>query len=148
MTERVRSAVPSDAAAVLALICQHATFERDAASLSVGDLGTILSSGEPPARIFVAEDDAMLLGYAAMTFDFSLWRARRYAYLDCLFVTEGARGRGIGKKLFDAAVDLALAEGADRLEWQTPAWNSAAVHFYLRLGAAQATKERFALSLW
>ncbi len=76
----------------------------------------------------------------------SLWRGRPYGHLDCLFVAESARGRGNGKQLLDAVVKLVQAEG-DRLEWQTPSWNSDAIRFYLQTGALGVTKQRFAIPL-
>ncbi|MCW6509554.1 GNAT family N-acetyltransferase [Lichenifustis flavocetrariae] len=145
MNHPARVASLSDAPALLDLVREHAAFERGMASLSLSDLGTILSAASPPTRLLVAESDGTLIGYAAVTFDFSLWRASRYGHLDCLFVASSARGRGAGRKLFEAAAGFARAEGADWLEWQTPAWNSEAISFYQRAGALQATKERFAM---
>ena len=87
----------------------------------------------------------MIVGYAAVTFEWSLWRARTYGHLDCLFVAERARGRGLGSKLLEAAIGLVSTEGADRVEWQTPAWNEDAIRFYLRHGAESADKKRFLL---
>ena len=87
------------------------------------------------------------MGYAALTFDWSLWRARRYGQPDCLFVAEGARGEDAGARILDEAVRLAIGEGVDRLEWQAPAWNGSATRFYLRRGAESADKKRFALAI-
>lgn len=147
MSGRVREAAAPDAVAVLGLVRAHAAFERGVASLSLDDLDEILSADSPPTHLLVAEGGDALVGYAAVTFDFSLWRGRPYSHLDCLFVAATARGRGIGKQLFDAAVKLAQAEGVDRLEWQTPIWNSDAIRFYHRTGALGVTKERFAIPL-
>jgi GNAT superfamily N-acetyltransferase len=123
----------------------HSSMQRP--PLSLDDLKAILAADGPPTHLLVAEGDNALVGYAAVTFDFSLWRGRTYGHLDCLFVAVSARGRGIGKQLFDAAVRLARAEGCDRLEWQTPVWNSNAIRFYIRTGAFGVTKQRFAIAL-
>ncbi len=145
MSLTVRTASSADAAQLYELIQEHAAFERTTASLTVAELGSILASGQPPTRLLVAESQDVIVGYSALTFDWSLWRARSYGHLDCLFVAEDVRGHGVGAMLLDAAVRLASEAGADRMEWQTPAWNEGAVRFYLRQGAESADKKRFAL---
>lgn len=143
MTPGIRAAVPGDAAALHGLIQDHATFERSSAPLTRMDLAGLLAAEPPPIRILVAEQEGRILGYAALTFDWSLWRGRPHGHLEGLFVAPGLRGAGLGARLLDAALQWAVREGADRVEWQTPAWNTAAIRFYRRTGATQAEKARF-----
>ena len=147
MTFIVRAAAIDDVVQLHGLVRAHAAFERNAASLTVSDLEVIVTGDDPPTRLLVAESVGVLLGYAAVTFDWWLWRARHYGHLDCLFVAEDSRGKGVGAKLLDEVARLASAEGADRLEWQTPAWNEDALRFYLRHGAESADKKRFVLTI-
>jgi GNAT superfamily N-acetyltransferase len=147
MTVALRAASPRDAADLFRLIQDHAAFEQSAASLTLRDLENILAAEAAPARLIVADNAGVLLGYAAITFDWSLWRAHRFGHLDCLFVAQAARGRGIGKRLLDEAVRHARSEGVDRLEWQTPTWNEDAIRLYVREGAHCASKMRFALNI-
>lgn len=142
----VRHAGPQDGSALFSLIADHARFEQSAATLTLCELLAVLASDAPPVTILVAVRDDEVLGFAAITFDFALWRARRWAHLDCLFVREDSRGLGLGALLLGAAADLALARGADRMEWQTPAWNAQGIAFYRRAGALGTAKVRFALS--
>jgi GNAT superfamily N-acetyltransferase len=93
------------------------------------------SSRQPPVRIFVASLAEEALAYAAFTLDYSLWRARKWAHLDCLYVQREARGKGIGSMLLRHVADESLRLAADRLEWQTPDWNDKAIAFYSREGA-------------
>jgi GNAT superfamily N-acetyltransferase len=143
----VRAASTGDAAQLYGLIQDHASFERTTASLTELELKAIIASSQPPTWLVVAESKGAIVGYFAVSFDWSLWRARPYGHLDCLFVAEDVRGKGVGAKLLDAAVWLASRERADRLEWQTPAWNKDAIRFYLRQGAEGADKKRFALKV-
>ena len=147
MTLIVRAATFDDVVQLHALVREHAAFERNAASLTVSDLEVIVAGDDPPIRLLISEREGVLLVYAAVTFDWSLSRARRYGHLDCLFVAEDARGKGVGAKLLDEVARLASAEGADRLEWQTPAWNEDALRFYLRHGAESADKKRLVLTI-
>jgi GNAT superfamily N-acetyltransferase len=144
VTLRIRPAQVGDARQLLALVHDHASFERAEASLTLDDL-TRLLAGPAPVQLTVAEDRGVLLGYSAVTLDYALWRGRYWAHLDCLFVRAADRNRGTGKRLLAHAFAQALAAGADRLEWQTPDWNEAAIRFYCREGAACQTRKRFHL---
>ena len=143
----IRAAEPGDAARLLPLIRAHAQFEGTVAGVSLEELAAVLGAEQPPTHIMVAAQGAHLLGYAAMTCDFSLWRARRWAHLDYLFVVESARGQGVGAKLLAAAIVYARSINADRIEWQTPLDNAPAIAFYLHHGASGAPKMRFEFAL-
>lgn len=143
----VRKSEPRDAQALIELIHDHASFERANATISLARLKEFLAESGAPVIFFVAECDNKLEGYASLTFDYATWRGTRFGHLDCLFVRETQRSRGIGKNLFRLAVEAARDSGADRLEWQTPDWNSDAIRFYNREGGIAETKQRFALDL-
>jgi GNAT superfamily N-acetyltransferase len=68
-------------------------------------------------------------------------------HLDCLFVREPARGRGVGAALLHAVFAIATAQEIAELQWQTPDWNEPAIRFYRRLGAQGKAKLRFTLQL-
>ena len=57
--------------------------------------------------------------------------------MDCLFIKEGLRGRGIGKTVMDKIKELASAENYFCVQWQTPEFNERAISFYKREGATQ-----------
>ena len=147
MSAAIREPVRQDVPHLHDLIRAHAAFERSIAPLTQVQLETLVLDPLRPIRFLVAERDYELTGYAAITFDWSIWRARRYAHLDCLFVAQARRGQSIGARLLSGAQAVALAEGADRIEWQTPAWNADACRFYARKGAEIEAKTRFTLHL-
>lgn len=142
----IREAGPDDCAGLLGLIAAHAAFERSEATITHDDLDAILRAPCPEVRIMVAAQQALLVGYAALTLDFSLWRGRRWAHLDCLFVRESHRGHSIGRRLLTAEKCMAQALGADRMEWQTPTWNKAAIQFYAAQNAVGSEKMRFSIA--
>lgn len=146
MTNLIRKALPSDSLPLLDLIQQHATYEHATADVNGDKIASILHLREPPTFLIVAEEHGDLIGYAALTFDYALWSASRFAHLDCLFVRANARGRGIGKLLFNHACHLADAAGAKRVEWQTPDWNAGAIRFYEGVGGIGTKKIRFSKS--
>lgn len=147
MKVAVRAAGRGDADALLGLIRAHAAYERTTASVARPALVRLLGRRRPPVRLALAESGGDVLGYAALTFDFALWRGERFAHLDCLFVREEARGRGVGKALLAWAADTARQDGVAHMEWQTPDWNRDAIRFYVREGALARPKVRFQFAL-
>lgn len=142
-TTKIRAATIDDAEELSRLIAEHAAFERSLASLTLSELRRQLRLSVPDTNLFVATDRHSLIGYAALTFDYALWRGKTFGHLDCLFVCADARGGGVGKQLFGHVARYAQSRGADRLEWQTPSWNHDAARFYEREGAVATSKLRF-----
>lgn len=140
----VRPARPQDLPALLALIADHAAYERAAPPPpGVAErLAPALFADPPRLRCLVADDAGTLVGYATWTRDFATWTGRHYTHLDCLYLDDRHRGRGLGRQLIDA---VAAAAGDDEIQWQTPVWNTDAQRFYERLGARPAEKIRYTL---
>jgi GNAT superfamily N-acetyltransferase len=144
---RLRVAGVDDAAVLAALCIEHAAFERAAAppvDLAVR-LALLLRSSDWCA--WLAEDDSAAVGFCCGEVQTSAWRGARFWHLDCLYLRPTWRGQGIGLALLDASLAHARALGLGWAEWQTPAWNAAAIGFYRALGASAAPKQRFALGL-
>jgi GNAT superfamily N-acetyltransferase len=129
------------------MIVEHAQFEQASASITPQQLDQILAAQSPPVTVLVADAAAGLLGFAALTFDYSLWRGTIWAHLDCLYVRAAHRGQSVGEDLFQSAQAIARANAADRMEWQTPDWNHRAAAFYRGQGAVSQGKLRFSLDL-
>jgi GNAT superfamily N-acetyltransferase len=54
-------------------------------------------------------------------------------YLQDLFTSEEARGRGVGRALIEAVYERAKAVGSPRVYWQTHETNAAAQRLYNKL---------------
>jgi GNAT superfamily N-acetyltransferase len=128
------------------LVVAHAAFERSAAPVP-DDWATRAEPFVSDGRmvVWVAEAGGDTIGYAALTRDVSVWTGEEYGHLDCLFVTEAARGSGAGRALLTAVRDLAARERLAELQWQTPDWNAPAIAFYEHVGATHVPKVRFRL---
>ena len=137
MPLRIRHATSDDAALVLSFIRELAAYERepDAVRATVESLGAQLASPTPPFECLVAEADGTACGFALFFQSYSTWRGRPGIYLEDLFVSEAARGRGIGKALLREVARVAVARGCARLEWAVLDWNQPAIDFYAALGA-------------
>ncbi|CAM1353446.1 MULTISPECIES: GNAT family N-acetyltransferase [Tenacibaculum] len=93
----------------------------------------------------VAEDKDEIVGYSTFMKQFSTWDAEFYMYLDCLFLMEKIRGKGVGVKMMNKIKMHAKSENCTSIQWQTPSFNKEAIQFYQKVGAKYKTKERF---LW
>jgi ribosomal protein S18 acetylase RimI-like enzyme len=157
----VRLALAGDAEAVSSLCGEHAAFERIPFSpaghaLRLRHLLEASCSLSPdhdalatrmPLYVWIAEMDGEIIGYVAASPAISTLDAAVYIHMDCLHVRPGDRGRGIGWLLMQEAMSCGLAMGCGRMEWQTPRWNEPAARFYLKHGARERIKRRFALEL-
>ena len=90
-------------------------------------LGT-LGADSPPA------------GVCQLRFRHSVWMAAEDCWLEDLYVTEDARGAGLGSGLIDLALDRARARGCRRVELDTSESNQAARRLYARHGFSESAK--------
>ncbi len=75
-----------------------------------------------------------ILGFTLYYIRYSTWKGQRM-YLEDFVVTEQARGKGIGKLLFDALIVDAKEKGFNGIVWQVLEWNEPAINFYKKYNA-------------
>lgn len=133
----IRPATPADVPTILALVRELAAFERepDAVEATEPMLAQALFGEPPAAEAVVAEEDGATVGFALFFHNFSTWTGRRGLYLEDLYVTPPARGRGVGKMLLRHLAALAVERGCARFEWSVLDWNADAIAFYRSVGA-------------
>lgn len=132
----IRSAEPADVATILRFVRELAVFERepDAVLATEPMLHEALFGARPAAEAVIAEDGEPL-GFALFFHNFSTWQGKRGLYLEDLYVTPAARGRGVGKALLRHLAGLAVARDCARFEWSVLDWNADAIAFYRAMGA-------------
>jgi GNAT superfamily N-acetyltransferase len=132
----IRAATPADVATILGFVRDLAAFERepDAVEATEAMLADALFGEHPAAEAVIAED-GVPLGFAIFFHNFSTWTGKRGLYLEDLYVTPAARGRGIGAALLRHLAQIAVARGCARFEWSVLDWNDAAIRFYRSMGA-------------
>ena len=133
----IRPATPADVPTILRFIRDLAAFERepDAVHATEASLAGALFGVHPAAEAVIAEPENEPLGFALFFHNFSTWTGRRGLYLEDLYVTPAARGRGIGAALLRHLAALALTRGCARFEWAVLDWNADAIAFYRACGA-------------
>ena len=81
--------------------------------------------------VAVGENEGIetILGFTIYYIRYSTWKGQRM-YLEDFIVTEQARGKGIGKLLFDALIEEAKEKKFCGIVWQVLEWNEPAIKFY------------------
>ena len=88
-------------------------------------------------RLLVARDDdtQAILGFANLYWTFSSTIAEEHVLMNDLFVSEAARGKGVGLALIERAREIANERGSRSLSWETALDNRTAQRLYERTGA-------------
>jgi GNAT superfamily N-acetyltransferase len=88
---------------------------------------------DEPMFVLGAYIDGRLVGIVHYIFHRSTWTIGNYCYLQDLFTSEDARGRGAGRALIEAVYERAKEAGASRVYWLTQEDNMTARALYDKL---------------
>ncbi|XHS80113.1 GNAT family N-acetyltransferase [Burkholderiaceae bacterium UC74_6] len=86
-----------------------------------------------PMEALVAERAGQMVGLVHLIYHRSTNRLQPVCYLQDLFTTEAARGRGVGRLLIEAVYERAAQAGSPRVYWQTHESNTTARALYDKL---------------
>ena len=136
MNFTLRLAEKKDMESVLNLITELAVFEKepDAVDITVDDLIKDGFSNPPKFRVYVAEQENIIIGIALFYERFSTWKGRTL-HLEDLIVTKSKQKIGVGKALYSAVLKYAYDHNFNRVAWEVIDWNSNAIDFYKSTGA-------------
>ena len=88
-----------------------------------------------PVHALVAEADGALLGLVHYLFHRTTTSIAPTCYLNDLFTSVEARGRGVGRALIEAVYDRARQAGSTRVYWLTHETNAVARRLYDQVSA-------------
>ena len=126
---------PSDADLLVPLMRDfyaHERIEFDEATARRA-LGELLGDAQH-GRIYLIREGAEVAGYLVLTFGFSLEFGGRDAFVDELFIREGWRGRGIGRRALEVAARVCRTAGVRALLLEVDHGNTTAQALYHKAG--------------
>lgn len=131
----IRKATKDDIGLIRELVMELAIFEKapDEVTSQVEDY---IAGGFSENPLFFANLiylNGELGGFSLWYFRFSTWKGRRF-YLEDLYIKEAFRGKSLGKKLIEEAIQEAKRTNCTGLMWQVLDWNQPAIDFYTSLG--------------
>ena len=132
----IRKGIKEDMPAVLGLIKELATFEKEpnAVVVTVADLERDGFGENPFFHTFIAEENEEIVGMALYYYRYSTWKGKTI-HLEDLIVKEEKRGAGLGFKLYSEVIAQGKCDGVRRIEWNVLDWNAPAIEFYEKSGA-------------
>lgn len=135
-SKSLRQAVPSDSAAIFALVKANIEYDGglEAFSGSEAQLTEHLFNYSY-ADVIIAEQDNQPVGLALFCTNYSTFLTKPGLFVEDLFVLPDYRGQGIGKALLSGLAQQVIDRGYGRLEWHVRLWNQPAIDFYQRIGA-------------
>jgi diamine N-acetyltransferase len=134
----IRPATKDDAALVTAMIREFAEFEHleHEVNTTAEDLLRDGFGPQPKFRAVIAQWDGEPVGYAVFFDFYSSFQGRAGLFLDDLFVRPAFRKHGIGKALLAHVAGIAWREKYFCMRWEVLDWNTPAIDFYKKIGAA------------
>ncbi len=134
-SSKIRKAVVGDEHAIIELIKRLAEFEKalNEVTNTAENLRKDLFD-EKACESIVIEYDSKIVGFALYYTSYSTWKGQ-CLYLEDFYVLPELRSLGLGSKLFDSVVDIAIKKGVKRMDWQVLDWNDGAIKFYQKKNA-------------
>lgn len=131
----IRFATTDDCALILRFIRELALYENapEAVVATEDQLREHGFGAQPRFEALIAELDGGPVGMALFHPRFSTWTGTPTLFLEDLFVSEAARGHGVGRRLIARLATIALKRGWVRIDFHVLDWNPAR-GFYRKLG--------------
>ena len=144
----VRRAVATDRARLAALLSDmQAHYGSPDPPGGASEMARLLTrDGERLPFALLAERDGATLGLATLNPMLFGGAFEWMLFLQDLYVTQAARGLGIGRALLVAMARIAIEENYCRIDWTTDATNQGAQRLYDRLGVPRQDKRFYRLS--
>lgn len=139
----VRLATELDAATIHSLIVElaRATGLRQKVTSRPEHFQRHGAGDRPAFQALIAEQGGKPLGLCLFFYSFSSWRGEIGVYVQDLFVSDEARGSGLGRRLIAETTTLAKKRGASYLRLSVARENMAAQTFYRSIGMSEAGDE-------
>ena len=137
MKTTIRKGIKKDLPAVLELIKELANYENaeDQVTITLEDLEKDGYGSHPWFWFLVAENNQEIVGLSFYWIRYSTWKGK-FLFLEDFVIKQEYRRQGIGSKLFEETIKICKKLNLNGMIWQVLDWNSSAIDFYKKYGAA------------
>jgi GNAT superfamily N-acetyltransferase len=134
----IRPTTVQDAPLLAALILELATYEKldHEAGVTEESVARDGFGPNPKFRAVIAEWDGQVAGYAVFFEFYSTFQGRAGLFVDDMYVRPQFRKQGIGTALLAHVAGIAWREEYFCMRWEVLDWNTPAIEFYRKMGAA------------
>ncbi|MHA1597661.1 MAG: GNAT family N-acetyltransferase [Alphaproteobacteria bacterium] len=131
----IRALTESDKASWLRLWDAYCVFYHQDIPAHVTETtwARIMDAASTMNGLAAIDDGGSVVGFAIYFCHPKTWSARDICYLEDLYVDESGRGRGYGRALIEAVVEVARTEGWCAVYWHTDTGNETARALYDKL---------------
>jgi GNAT superfamily N-acetyltransferase len=138
MTFALRPTTSADIPVLHRLMRDFATYEKLEHRFKIAEpeLHNALFGPRPVLESVLAEADGAPVGFAIWYFLFGTFSGRYGLFVEDIYVEPAHRGRGIGLALFRHMARIAVERDCIDMQWNVLDWNTPAIEFYRRIGAA------------
>ena len=133
----IRAATSEDAEVIFQFIVDLAIYEKaeQQVKTTVEEIRSTLFDPKTNTSALICLLDDQPIGYAVYFLNYSTWLGKSGLYLEDLYVSPLARGKGAGLALMKTLAKTAASKGYGRFEWSVLDWNTPAIDFYDSIGA-------------
>jgi ribosomal protein S18 acetylase RimI-like enzyme len=136
MNVSIRRLSQADKSAWLNLYHSYLEFyETEPEELPTELLWNRIIKEDPEIHALLVELDGMVVGIVHFHYQLSTWAQTWHCYLEDLYVSEGARGKGAAKALIEEVKRLAIERKCSELFWITKESNQIARKLYDKVAA-------------
>lgn len=141
---KIKTAAPENVPQIFALMREFAEYENLLEFFETTEerLKVALFGDGKVADAILAFDGETPVAYAIFFPNFATFRGQRGIYLEDIFITKNARGRGLGEMMLKHIARTGKERGFERIDFQVLEWNTPAIGFYEKLGAERDNEER------
>ena len=135
-------AQPGEAETVAALMVgfrDHLGYDWPSDNAFLAGVERLLDDANTDFLLGAADADAAPAGVCQLRYRWGLWRAGVDCLLEDLYVTEAARGSGLGRALVEGGEAGAIERGARRMELDCNEANAPALALYASAGFVSAS---------
>lgn len=132
----IRLATLDDTAVLIPFVRAYHEFEGIKATdlERIDAIAPLLNEDPAFGRIWLIETESRIIGYIALCFGYSIEFGGRDAFVDELYITESARGLGIGGRVLEAVKPEVAKFGVRALHLEVARTNLVAQKFYSTAG--------------